>query len=83
MPRVSHVTDALIQFTLAALYKKGRQLSKADNSEQKAIAHIQAAVQIEKNQSEMRQQVVPTFYDSGDYLNEGDYTRVSSSYPWG
>ena len=83
VPRVSHVTDALIEFTLAALYKKGRQLSKADNSEQKAIAHIQAAVQIEKNQSEMRQQVVPTFYDSGDYLNQGDYTQVTSSYPWG
>jgi hypothetical protein len=82
VPRVSHVTDALIEFTLAALYKKGRQLAKADNSEQKAIAHIQAAVQIEKNQSEMRQQVVPTLYDSGDYLNEGDYARVTSSYPW-
>ena len=83
VPRVSHVTDALIEFTLAALYKKGRQLNKADNSEQKAIAHVQAAVNVEKNQSEMRQQVVPTLYDTGDYLNEGDYVRVTSSYPWG
>ena len=83
VPRVSHVTDALIEFTLAALYKKGRQLAKADNSEQKAIAHVQAAVNVEKNQSEMRQQVVPTLYDTGDYLNEGDYVRVTSSYPWG
>jgi hypothetical protein len=82
VPRVSHVTDALIEFTLAALYKKSRQLAKADNSEQKGIAHIQAAVQIEKNQSEMRQQVVPTLYDTGDYLNEGDYVRLTSSYPW-
>ena len=49
--------DALTEFVLAAMYKKTRQLAKADNCEQKAIAHIQAAVQIEKNQSEMRQQV--------------------------
>ena len=73
----------MIEFTLAALYKKGRQLNKADNSEQKAIAHIQAAVQIEKNQSEMRQQVVPVIYDTGDFLNEGDYVRVTTSFPWG
>jgi hypothetical protein len=83
VPRVSHVTDALIEFTLAALYKKSRQLAKADNSEQKGIAHIQAAVNVEKNQSEMRQQVVPTMYDAGDYLNEDDYVRVTSSFPWG
>ena len=83
VPRVSHLTDALLEFTMAALYKKGRQLSKSDSCEQKAIAHIAAAVQIEKNQSENRQQAVPTFYDSGDYLNSGDYTRVSSAYPWG
>jgi hypothetical protein len=83
VPRVSHITDALIEFTLAALYKKGRQLNKADNSEQKAIAHIQAAVNVEKNQSEMRQQVVPTLYDTGDYLNRGNYIRLTSSFPWG
>jgi hypothetical protein len=81
-PRISHITDALIEFTLAALYKKSRQLAKSDSCEQKAIAHIQAAVQIEKNQSEMRQQAVPVFYDSGDYLATG-YVRASSSYPWG
>ena len=82
VPRLSHIVDALAEFTLAAMYKKSRQLNKADNCEQKGIAHIQAAVQIEKNQSEMRQQVVPIIYDSGDYLAE-DFARVSSSYPWG
>jgi hypothetical protein len=69
-------------FLLAALYKKSRQLAKADSCEQKAIAHIQAAVNVEKNQSEMRQQVVPTIYSSGDYLSE-NYGYVTSSYPWG
>lgn len=83
VPRVSHITDALIEFVLAALYKKGRQLQKADNCEQKGIAHIQAAVNVEKNQSEMRQQVVPTIYDTGDYLYEGEWARLTSSYPWG
>ena len=83
VPRVSHITDALLEFAMAALYKKGRQLNKSDSCEQKAIAHIQAAVQIEKNQSENRQQVVPIMYESGDYLNGGDFARVSSAYPWG
>jgi hypothetical protein len=67
VPRISHVLDALIEFTLAALYTKYRQLSKADAREQKATAHLQAAVNVEKNQSEFRQQVVPVIYDSGDY----------------
>lgn len=83
VPRISHITDALIEFTIAALWKKGRQITKSDNAEQKGIAHIQAAVNVEKNQSEMRQQVVPVQYESGDYLNEGNYTRLTSSFPWG
>lgn len=81
VPRISHITDALLEFTLAALYKRSRQLGKADNSEQKGIAHIQAAVNVEKNQSEMRQQVVPTMYESNSYIGEGNY--VSSLYPFG
>lgn len=81
VPRISHITDALIEFTLAALYKKSRQLTKADSCEQKAIAHVQAAVNVEKNQSEMRQQVVPIIYEQGDYLG-GGYHRVTSSFPW-
>jgi hypothetical protein len=82
VPRISHIWDALIEFTLSALYTKTRQLSKADAREQKAIAHIQAAVNTEKNQSEFRQQAMPTVYETGDYLRYGT-TYVSSSYPWG
>lgn len=82
VPRISHIMDGLIEFVLAAMYKKSRQLAKSDSCEQKAIAHIQAAVQIEKNQSENRQQVVPIIYESGDYLNS-EYAKVTSSYPWG
>jgi hypothetical protein len=81
VPRISHIWDALIEFTLSALYTKSRQLSKADSREQKAIAHIQAAVNLEKNQSESFQQVVPTIYDTGDYLGQGN--RLSSTYPFG
>lgn len=82
VPRLSHIMDALTEFTIAAMYKKGRQLNKADNCEQKAIAHVQAAVNVEKNQSEMRQQAVPTIYDQGDYLSES-MGMATSSYPWG
>jgi hypothetical protein len=82
VPRISHIMDALTEFVLAAMYKKSRQLNKADNCEQKGIAHIQAAVNIEKNQSESRQQVVPVIYEGSDYLAES-FGRVSSSYPWG
>lgn len=82
VPRISHIMDALTEFVLAAMYKKSRQLNKSDSCEQKAIAHVAAAVQIEKNQSEMRQQVIPVIYDQGDYLA---YSNVgaTSSYPWG
>lgn len=82
VPRISHIMDGLIEFTLSSLYKKARQLGKADSCEQKAIAHIQAAVNVEKNQSEFRQQVVPTIYERGDYLGHG-MGRVSSAYPFG
>jgi hypothetical protein len=81
VPRISHVWDALIEFTLSALYKKARQLSKAQASEQSAMQHVQAAVNVEKNQTEMRQQVIPTVYEQGDYLSQGAY--VTSSNPFG
>ena len=82
VPRISHVWDALIEFTLSSLYTRGRQLTKADAREQKAIQHVQAAVNVEKNQSENRQQAVPTIYDTGDYLSSsGIY--ASSAYPFG
>ena len=83
VPRISHIWDALIEFTLSSLYTRARNLTKADSREQKAIAHVQAAVQVEKNQSESFQQVVPMIYDSGDFLYRGAYEYVSSSYPWG
>jgi hypothetical protein len=82
VPRISHIVDGLTEFTLAAMYKKSRQLSKSDSCEQKAIAHIQAAVQVEKNQSEMRQQVVPEVYEVGNYMLD-NYYRVTSAYPFG
>jgi hypothetical protein len=83
VPRISHIWDALIEFTLSALYTRLRQLAKADAREQKAIAHVQAAVNVEKNQSESRQQVVPAFYEQGDYLEGGSGATVTSSNPWG
>ena len=81
VPRISHIWDALIEFTLSSLYTRARNLTKADSREQKAIAHVQAAVQVEKNQSESFQQVVPTIYDTGNYFGQG--APVSTSYPWG
>jgi hypothetical protein len=81
VPRISHIWDALIEFTLSALYTKARQLAKADAREQKAIAHVQAAVNLEKNQSESHQQVIPIIYESGSYLDRE--TAVSSSLPFG
>ncbi len=83
VPRISHIWDALIEFTLSALYTKTRQLSKADAREQKAIAHVQAAVNVEKNQSEFRQQAVPTIFEEGDYLAQGTSCRVTSMTPFG
>jgi hypothetical protein len=82
VPRISHIWDALIEYTLAALYTRTRQLSKADAREQKAIAHVQAAVNVEKNQSESRQQCVPTVYETGDYLGPGE-GYVTSATPFG
>jgi hypothetical protein len=83
VPRISHIWDALIEYTLSALYTRTRQLAKADAREQKAIAHVQAAVNAEKNQSEFRQQTVPTVYEYGDYLIYGTPYYVSSANPWG
>ena len=82
VPRISHIWDALIEFTLSSLFTRARNLTKADSREQKAIQHIQAAVNVEKNQSESFQQVQPTIYDQGDYLAYG-YVNVSSVNPFG
>ena len=82
VPRISHIWDALIEFTLSSLYTRARNLTKADSREQKAIQHVQAAVNVEKNQSESFQQVQPIIYDQGDYLAY-DYVSVSSINPFG
>lgn len=81
VPRISHVIDALVEFTLSSLYTKARHLTKADSREQKAIAHVQAAVNIERNQAESFKQAIPTIYERGNYL-EGDGV-VSSITPFG
>ena len=82
VPRISHIWDALIEFTLSALFTRARNLTKADSREQKAIQHVQAAVNVEKNQSESFQQVQPIIYDQGDYLAY-NYVNVSSINPFG
>jgi hypothetical protein len=82
VPRISHIWDALISFTTSSLYRRLQQISKAQASEQEAMAHIQAAVNIEKNQSEFRQQAVPVVYESDNYL-DGYYERATSYNPFG
>ena len=81
VPRISHIWDALIEFTLASLYTRARQLTKANDRETKAIAHVQAAVNVERNQSESFKQVVPTIYETGSYMESSGC--VSSSNPFG
>ena len=82
VPRISHIWDALIEFTLSALYRRVHQVTKAQAAEQSAMQHVQAAVNVEKNQSENFQQVVPTIYDTGSYI-DGDGCAVSSAIPFG
>jgi hypothetical protein len=82
VPRISHIWDCLIEYTLSSLYTRMRQLAKADQREQKAIGHFQAAINVEKAQSEFRQQVVPAIYDTGDYLRMGS-GYITSYNPWG
>jgi hypothetical protein len=83
VPRLSHIWDCLVEYTLSALYTRLRQLQKADLREQKAIAHFQAAINVEKNQSEFRQQVYPVVYETGDYLFDDQIWRVTSFNPFG
>ena len=82
VPRISHIWDALIEFTMSALYKRARQVTKAQAAEQSAMQHVQAAVNVEKNQSENRQQVIPTVYEIGNYMGSG-YGAVNSLNPFG
>ena len=83
VPRISHIWDALVEYTLSSLYTRARQLTKADSREQKAIAHVQAAVNVERNQSESFKQAIPVIYDHGDYLYYGYGRYVTSDQPFG
>lgn len=82
VPRISHIWDAMISFTTSALYRRLQQISKAQASEQEAMQHVQAAVSVEKNQSEFRQQAVPTVYELPYYI-DGWYHRATSYNPFG
>jgi hypothetical protein len=82
VPRISHIWDALICFTTAALYKRMHQLAKAKSDETDAMDHVKAAINVEKNQSSFRQQVVPTIYESGNYLWGGYPHRATSWNPF-
>lgn len=81
VPRISHVTDALISFTLASLYTRLGNITKHQAFENEGIEHIKAAVSIEKSQAEFRQQAYPTVYEANDYLN--GFGEVTSSFPFG
>ncbi len=81
VPRISHIWDALISFTTSSLYRRLQQIQKAQASEQEAMEHVKAAINVEKNQSEMRQQAVPVIYESNDYLDRGGW--ATSSNPFG
>jgi hypothetical protein len=82
VPRISHIWDALICFVTGTMYKRLGQITKAQTEEQAAMGHVAAAVNVEKNQSEMRQQAVPVAYESGNYLDRGYYERATSWNPF-
>jgi hypothetical protein len=83
VPRISHIWDALICFVTGAMYKRLGQITKSQSEEQDAMKHIAAAVNVEKSQSEMRQQAVPVVYEAYDYLDRGYYYRATSWNPFG
>jgi len=83
VPRISHIWDALVCFTTAALWKRLSQLTKANSEEQIAMEHVKAAIQVEKNQSEFFQQAVPVTYEYGDYLKGWWWNRATSWNPFG
>ena len=79
VPRISHSWDALISFVTGALYKTLGNTGKHQAEEGIAMQHVQAAVNVEKNQSEFRQQVVPVIYESQSYMDGG---QVGSANPF-
>jgi hypothetical protein len=83
VPRISHIWDALMSFTIGCLWKRLAQINKANNEEQVAMEHIKAAINVEKNQAEWSQQVVPVSYEAGDYLRGWHQNRPTSWNPFG
>jgi len=81
VPRISHIWDALISFTVGALWDRLQQISKAQAKNADGMEHVKAAVNLEKNQAEFRQQVMPTIYDRGDYLY--GQVAITSANPFG
>jgi len=83
VPRISHIWDALVSFTTGTLWKRMGQLNKFNAEEQVAMQHVKAAINVEKNQAEFSQQVVPVTYESGDYLGSWYPSFPTSSNPFG
>ena len=83
VPRISHIWDALICWVTSQMYKRLGQITKYQTEEQMSMEHVKAAVQVEKNQSESRQQAVPIIYDSSDYLRYYYGSGIWSGNPFG
>jgi len=84
VPRISHVWEALISFTTSAMWKRLQQVQKAAADNSDGMEHVKAAINVEKNQSEFRQQVVPIRYESGNYMDDyWHYGKASSGNPFG
>jgi hypothetical protein len=83
VPRISHIWDAMVSFTIAALWKRLSQVTKSSAEEQIAMEHVKAAINVEKNQAEFFQQAVPVTYDQADYLRGWWWDRPTSWNPFG
>jgi hypothetical protein len=81
VPRISRLWNALIAFTTASLYKRQRQLAKAQSENADAMQMVQAAVGEEKNQAAFSQQTVPVIYD-GNFLPSDTVAAPTSSWPF-
>jgi hypothetical protein len=82
VPRISHVWEALVSFTTAALWRRLQQVQKAASDNQDAMEHVKAAINIEKNQSEFQQLVVPATYERGDYVRGFDPVTTSNPFAY-
>ena len=83
VPRISHIFDALTCFVTGSLYLRLGQSDMSSQQEQIAMEHVKAAVNVEKNQSEMRQQAVPIIFEPFDYLRYYYGSGAWSADPFG